>query len=378
MRDYLVDLAKLKGFEVALDEVGNVLISKGKPKICLQSHYDMVCLGDGSPVEIINDGLTLKAKNSTLGADNGVGVAMMIALLDEFDDLECLFTSDEEIGLIGARGLKLSIVSPYILNLDAEEDGAVYIGCAGGFEIVATKNVSAIEGDKKVAQSYLVENLPGGHSGIDIDKNIPNAIIQNLKFVKSQNGYLVSFDGGEKLNSIPKAASCEYIKTVHDDGLCDFLLSLPHGVIKQNVELGIPDLSVNLAKLHIDDSTIKVQMYARAMSLQSMKEFELQMIGLFEKNGFKVYTAGHYAPWEPVVNKFASGVRDIMQKHFPASEFKAIHAGLECGVLLEGMPEKLFASIGPNIHSPHTLEESVEIASIERTFEALREIVGGF
>lgn len=372
MLDYLVCFAKENALAYKTDRAGNIVISSEKPKICLQAHYDMVCLGDGSPVEIVDDGVYLRAKNSTLGADNGIGVAMILALFLAGEQIEALLINDEEIGLLGARGLELEIESKYILNLDAEEEGFVYVGCAGGFEIEATK-VSSVAPFENI-KTHEVLNLPGGHSGIDIDKNIPNAIIENLKYIKSQNGSIVSFDGGEKLNSIPKSASSKYAPD-GNDGLVDFLLSLPHGVLEANIDLGIPQSSINFAKLNIDEKKIKIQMYARFMSQMDMRQTERELVALFEADSFEVHTAGHYAPWEADVNEFSQFVRNTIKRHFYTSGFKAIHAGLECGILQEKMPEKLFASIGPNIHSPHTLDERVEIASVEKVFEALKDVV---
>lgn len=377
MRDFIINESKLSGFQVKTDSVGNILVSKGVPKICLQAHYDMVCIGECSSIEVLDDGSFLKAKNSTLGADNGIGIAMMLILMQDENNLECLFTNDEEIGLIGARGIELEPLSPYILNLDAEEEGFVYIGCAGGFEISAKKIIldEAYINTNHTTLEHRVENLPGGHSGIDIDKNIPNAIIEVLKYVKSENGLLLGFEGGEKLNSIPKSAKCSYTQHTSSCKLVDFLLSLPDGVQEKNHDLGIVELSINFAKLFINSSEIQIQMYARAMSDDKMKIFEDKLIEVFKKENFCVATSGHYSPWKPEANEFAQFVRTIMKKQFFTSGFKAIHAGLECGVLKERMPNKLFASIGPNIHNPHTIDERVEIESVRKCFETLKEIL---
>jgi dipeptidase D len=382
MRDFIAGFAKNCGYESQVDGAGNVLCKKGEAKICLQAHYDMVCLGDGSPVETYEEDGWLRARNSTLGADNGIGVAMALALMEEGAEVECLFTNDEEIGLLGARGLELEIGAQYILNLDAEEEGFVYIGCAGGFELKAVKKLQYIcDYDDYSVEDVVVRDLCGGHSGIDIDKNIPNALQECLKKASQKSGALVWLKGGEKLNSIPKNARAKLAKSASDlqktesAGLVNFLLSVPSGVIEQNSDLNIPELSVNLSLLSIENSTVEVSMYARGMSLKTQNSFEIELVGIFEKAGFTVGVGGHYAPWKPEINAFAQMIHEQMKKSFQTSGFKAIHAGLECGVLGEKLPNKLFAAIGPNIVSPHTLEERVEIASVERVYAALGDIV---
>ena len=177
MRECLADFARSHGCEVSIDEVGNIHAIKGEPKICLQSHYDMVCMGDAPNIKIrYDDDGFMRAHNSSLGADNGIGVAIMMQMLGEFKNIECLFTNDEEVGLIGANGFKGQLISKKLLNLDSEDDNEVIIGCAGGINVFAAMNVR----DKHEAQGELYEvrvsGDPGGHSGNEIHKDIPNAI----------------------------------------------------------------------------------------------------------------------------------------------------------------------------------------------------------
>jgi len=138
MKAYIKAFALSQHFSVQEDEFGNILCQKGNPTICLQAHYDMVCIGDTSKIELVQDKHILKAKNSTLGADNGMGMAIMFACMEEYEHLECLFTSDEEVGLIGASGFKMPLASSCLLNLDSEEEGEICIGCAGGVDVIAT------------------------------------------------------------------------------------------------------------------------------------------------------------------------------------------------------------------------------------------------
>jgi len=377
MIDFLIAFAKKHSCTYKIDDIGNILLTKGNPKICLQAHYDIVCLNDGSSIEIVEENGWLKAKNSTLGADNGIGIAMILALFEEEYEIEALFTSDEEIGMLGARELNLEISSPYVLNLDSEEEGFVYVGCAGGFEIIATKQLeNSVFSDDGNIEQIKINDLPGGHSGIDIDKEIPNAIIELLLKLKKTKSKIISFEGGEKLNSIPMNAVCEHIpNNSASSELIDFLCSLPNGVIERNIDMGIPETSINFAKLTVKDSITTVQMYARSMDSLKMLELENLLTRTFTRNGFEVKARGHYKPWEAKVNEFAQFVRNIMKKYFFTSGFKAIHAGLECGVLKEKMQNKQFASIGANIMSPHTLDERVEIVSVEKVYEALKDII---
>ncbi|MDR1976336.1 MAG: M20/M25/M40 family metallo-hydrolase, partial [Campylobacteraceae bacterium] len=136
MRDFIASFAAECGYTVKIDRADNILCVKQKPLVCLQSHYDMVCLADAPNVECYEEDGFLKARNSTLGADNGIGVALMLGMMRKFDDIECLFTSDEEVGLNGANNLEHQISAPYLLNLDSEEEGAIFIGCAGGVSVI--------------------------------------------------------------------------------------------------------------------------------------------------------------------------------------------------------------------------------------------------
>ena len=138
MKEYIKSFALQHHFDVQEDSAGNLLCQKGTPKVCLQAHYDMVCIGSTESIEIIIDGKWIKAKNSTLGADNGMGMAIMFWLMEEMPNLECLFSADEEVGLLGAMAFNTPLKASNLLNLDAEEEGEIYIGCAGGVDVIAT------------------------------------------------------------------------------------------------------------------------------------------------------------------------------------------------------------------------------------------------
>ncbi|MCI7237486.1 M20/M25/M40 family metallo-hydrolase [Campylobacter sp.] len=275
--EFLLEFSKSRGFEAKIDESFNIHAIKGKPKICLQAHYDMVCVGEAPKIELENDGEFLSAKNSTLGADNGIGLAIIMDIMDEVQDLEVLFTSDEEVGLIGANAFAGEICAPALLNLDSEDDNEVIIGCAGGllaefrreFEPCelglgelfsssvsehfgtgllfnegshstsaenSTQNNSNLNADYCESSGHLstgllfnesshstsaknstqnssnlnanyyelsCEGLEGGHSGMQIAKNIPNAIKELAHFAKNHGANILAISGGDRDNAIP-------------------------------------------------------------------------------------------------------------------------------------------------------------------------------
>ena len=239
--EFLLEFSKSRGFDTKIDENFNIHAIKGKPKICLQAHYDMVCVGEAPKIELENDGEFLSAKNSTLGADNGIGLAIIMDIMDEAQDLEVLFTSDEEVGLIGANAFAGEICAPALLNLDSEDDSDVIIGCAGGllaefrrefepcelglgelFSYSVSKHLSTGLLSNESSHSTSVENstqnisnlnanyyelscegLEGGHSGMQIAKNIPNAIKELAHFAKNHSANILAMSGGDRDNAIP-------------------------------------------------------------------------------------------------------------------------------------------------------------------------------
>jgi dipeptidase D len=202
LKDFLINFAKERNYTILVDKNKNILIKKDSPILCLQAHYDMVCVGDTDKIETFIEDGWIRAKNSTLGADNGIAIAMMMVKMDDGENLEFLFTSDEEVGLLGACALEFNLESKYMLNLDSEDEAEVYIGCAGGVDIEASKlcDVESIEGD---FYSLSISGLQGGHSGIQIHENIPNAIKLFADYCLDKGVKIVSIEGGERINSIP-------------------------------------------------------------------------------------------------------------------------------------------------------------------------------
>ncbi len=399
MQKYLVGYAKEQDFEVKTDKAGNVLCKKGNPKVCLQSHYDMVCLGDAPKVKLTKDKNILRAKNSTLGADNGMGVAIMLYCMQKYTDLECLFTADEEVGLIGASNLELNITAPNILNIDGEDESEIYIGCAGGSDVICEKNIefTALEGDEKVYRAVVVD-LPGGHSGVDIDKNIPSSIKVLARFLTKYDCELIDIKAGERRNSIAKAGTAlftcrgnfeqdshieieelekgEYKKIVNSKQLIKCLDAFAQGVRAWNKELNIPEDSANLGVVEIEKNLFKVVISLRTMDDKGMDDLEAQTKSYFDLCGFCVSFPSRHGAWTPFVGDFSKRVKDIASKYISNPKFKAIHAGLECGILISSQKEpKEAVSIGPNIRFPHSLREECELDSVQRICKAVEEII---
>lgn len=397
LMEFLVDFGKQRGYEVEVDDTKNILIRKGSPKLCLQAHYDMVCMGKAPHIETYVESGLMKAKESSLGADNGIAIAMMMVLMDRGEELEFLLTSDEEIGLIGANALVFELKSSYMLNLDSEDEAEVYIGCAGGVDITAGKEDIYRDG---VGECYevAVKGLAGGHSGVDIDKGIPSAIkVLGAYLAEEGVTQLASLYAGERRNSIPANAVAivrsekpleargdvtvrvlkESPKVLNEgEQVIALIDAFKHGVHRKNTELGIPDTSVNLAIITTDEKGgILIETSARAMSSEGLKEISDETVELFSSYGFEVKLEDKYPSWKPDVSEFTEQVNDEVKRIFGKSKMMAIHAGLECGVIAEKYPQMKFASIGPTIRFPHSTREEVDLESVERTFHVLENVV---
>ena len=395
--DFLVEFAKDRGYEVEIDSVKNIFIHKGKPNLSLQAHYDMVCMGKAPNIETYVENGWMMAKESSLGADNGMAIAMMMELMDRGEELEFLLTSDEEIGLIGANEVGFKLHSKYMLNLDSEDEAEVYIGCAGGVDITATYDDELVETDG-YCYEISVKGLDGGHSGVDIDKDIVSAKKVLASYMgKHESIELCSMYAGERRNSIPANAvavvkSKAELKSLdgvevrelkesakvfkNSQNIIALLNNFQHGVHTTNSELGIPHTSINLAITSVDEKGgMTIETSARAMDEDSLKDISLYAQELFLKHEFSVSLEDKYPSWKPDVSDFTNIVDEEMKNVFGKSKLMAIHAGLECGVIAQKYPGMKFASIGPNIRFPHSTREMVELSSVEKTFEVLTNII---
>ncbi|MDD4329256.1 MAG: M20/M25/M40 family metallo-hydrolase [Aliarcobacter sp.] len=399
--NYMKEISKQFGYLCLVDETNNILCKKenSTAQLAFQSHYDIVCLSDNCVPQIVQDGDILSAKDSTLGSDNGIGCSYMIALMSEGYDGEFLFTSDEEIGLIGANNLALPLNASYMLNLDSEEEGEICIGCAGGVDIFGTNSNKKIipNTDNLDLYEITIGKLQGGHSGVDIDKNIPNGIKLIVKTIKECKGKLLDINGGERINSIPvnvKAiiatnktpqASHENMiinkidtksehLNIYDDKIIDFIYNFQNGVRTKNQELSVVQTSINLAIIKTGIDEIKIELSGRSMDNEDLKNLKDETIKMLKDYNFEVSTNGKYPAWKPDINEFTSKVLEIYKEFNPKASLEAIHAGLECAIFKDKYPFIKVASIGPTINFPHSRKEQVSIKSVENVYKIVKKI----
>lgn len=447
---YLLDFARQHNLEAKQDKAGNIVIAKpatpGKeniPTVILQSHVDMVCEKnsdvthdfDNDPIETIIDGDWIKANGTTLGADNGIGVAAQLALLAadniRHGRIEALFTVDEETGLTGANSLDKNLLTGNILiNLDTEEEGEIYIGCAGGKGTKAYFHYKEKDAPNKYFWFRIkVKGLRGGHSGSDIDKKLANANKILTRFLHSitrkKYGMVLSEIGGGNLhNAIPREAHAllgvkdkykedirvklntflaqvqeEYkhtdpgldiqlesvqipstvINKKTTERLISALYACPHGVIGMSDDIpGLVETSTNLASVKmVDHHQIEVGSSQRS-SVESQKEYVVNMVSsVFELAGAKVTHNDGYPGWQPNPD---SNILKHAQKEYEAlfgkkPKIKAIHAGLECGLFLEKYPNLDMISIGPDMTDVHSPDEQMKISSVGKFWDFLVKIL---
>ena len=402
--NFIKEFSKKNNYICKIDKANNILCFKdnNKPNICLQSHYDIVCLSDGVVPEIIEEDGYLRAKNSTLGADNGIGCSYMLALMEENQNCEYLFTCDEEIGLIGANNIEFDLQSSYMLNLDSEAEGEICVGCAGGVDIFATTHKSEyVSNDyNKVLYEIELSNLDGGHSGVDIDKNIPNALKLIAKTIKECDADLLDLNGGERINSIPKKAKAiiavplentpvsshenMIITKVNSDtnhykkldsNIIEFLYVFANGVRGYEKEIDVVLSSINVAIVKNNVDSFEIILSARSMDNEELNNLKKETVSLLEVLGFEVNTAGKYPAWKPEYSEFNNDILEIYKNFVPDTTLHAIHAGLECAIFKEKYPTIQVCSIGPNIYFPHSYREKCEINSVMKLYEITKSIV---
>lgn len=447
---YLLDFARNHNLEAKQDKAGNILITKpattGKenaPTVILQSHVDMVCEKnsdithdfDNDPIETIIEGDWIKANGTTLGADNGIGMAAQLAVLAADDiahgKIEALFTVDEETGLTGAYSLEKDFLSGDILiNLDTEEEGEIYIGCAGGKGTRAGFKYKQKEAPKKYFWfKAAVKGLRGGHSGSDIDKGLGNANKILTRFLhslirKKYDMILSEISGGNLHNAIPREAHAilgvkekykedirvklntflaevqeEYrhtepnleillesvqipSKVINRKATEKLILALnacPHGVIGMSNDIpGLVETSTNLASVKmIDNHLIEVGTSQRS-SVESQKNYVVNMVSsVFDLAGAKVTHSEGYPGWKPnpeskILQLAVSEYKSLYAKE---AKVKAIHAGLECGLFLEKYPNLDMISIGPDMTDVHSPDEKMKISSVGKFWDLLIKIL---
>jgi dipeptidase D len=444
--EFVVDFAQKHKLEYVKDEVGNVLIRKPgvagkehKPVIVLQAHLDMVPQKNSDtvhdfkkdPIQPVIDGEWVRAKGTTLGADNGIGVAAALALLESSDiahgPIEVLLTIDEETGMTGAFHLQPGILQGQILlNLDSEDEGELFIGCAGGLNTTATFNyVSENVPAGMVAFRIALTGFKGGHSGVDIHLGRGNANkLMNRFLWKSSRDFglrISAIEGGSLRNAIPRESfvvatiPIEYKEQFLDwviefrsilmqefsvvesniifdaqpvslpislidqptqDRLLNAVYAAPNGVVRmQNDMPGVVETSTNLAIIRSTESFVEVKFLLRS-SLDSAKDdLANAMTSVFELAGAVVKHDGNYPGWKPNVN---SEILALMKnlynsKYGKTPEIKVIHAGLECGIIGNTYGGMDMISFGPTIRYPHSPDEKVQIASVVKFWDFLVE-----
>ncbi|MBR7118253.1 MAG: M20/M25/M40 family metallo-hydrolase [Helicobacteraceae bacterium] len=378
LRDFIIDFAKKYHCDTKIDNANNIHIIKGSPKICLQAHYDMVLIGEKIEPIIVESNNTrfLKSKNSSLGADNGAALAAILYLLSVKDNIEAIITSDEEIGMIGAKNLALEIKSKKILNLDSENINEICIGCAGGLSAKIRLKPDFKDSDFKYFYEVSTRKFLGGHSGIDINKNIKNAIVELAYFIYALPCEIIDLSGGEKNNSIPVNAKAiiatnknlddfsndfievhrlkeSYTKSAKKDFLYP-LIALHSGVyaVRQNNVLS----SLNISKISLDS----LEIMARANRVEMLEMHKKRLQFMFDA----VEIVDSYAPWEAKDSAFLKEIEKVFASNKINYDIIEIHAGLECGILKEKCDEIL--SIGPTILNPHSKLESLDLKSFEK------------
>jgi dipeptidase D len=445
---YIISVAERNNLKYKKDQVGNIIVScpasRGKedrPSVVLQNHIDMVCEKNNDtvhdfaidPIKLIIDGEWMKADGTTLGADNGIGVCCALALMDdnslEHPPLEMLFTVDEETGLTGAVELTSDFVeSRLLLNLDSEEEGAFYIGCAGGQHTILRLPIKWQDRSRDFKSVKIsIGGLKGGHSGLNISDGFGNSV-KLLARVLYELGQKVDFelsaiDGGNKHNAIPReseatisfdpkseqpvTAVINQMNTAIKDELrfsdkgvflkmestndvqkvfskdtqkkiVNFLHAVPHGVMAMSHAVqGLVETSTNMAIVETQENQLELLTSQRSSLASSIIDIADKVKALGELAGFEIEQGGGYPAWQPNPEShllaLAKEVYESMYNQTP--EVKAIHAGLECGIIGEKYAGMDMLSFGPTIQGAHSPDERVEIAAVENCWKFLLEFL---
>jgi dipeptidase D len=442
---FIKEFGENLGLETTVDEVGNVIIKKpatpgmeNRKSIVMQSHLDMVCQKNNDVnfdfetqgIQMEVDGDWVKAKGTTLGADNGLGVATIMSILESSDiphpDLEALFTIDEETGMTGALGLKPGqLTGQILLNLDTEEDDEIDIGCAGGIDVTVTQNYATKASNGQIVR-IEVKGLQGGHSGMDIHKGFGNAnIIMGrilYKALENQNAQLISIDGGSLRNAIPResvalisvrnagefienvtngikkeileefasveahlqinienSTSSEKALSVEDSKKIILVLkSLHNGVYRMSPDVqDLVESSNNVARVELKEGGLKILNLSRSSVDSSKDSVAEQLKSVSELAGMNIEFSGSYPGWKP---KPGSEIVQVLEKIYTEKfaekpHVVACHAGLECGIIGANYPEMEMVSYGPTIRGAHSPDEKANISSTQKFWSFTKDIL---
>ncbi|NCB06815.1 MAG: aminoacyl-histidine dipeptidase [Bacteroidia bacterium] len=445
IQDWAFNFGKKLGLETLKDEAGNIIIRKpatpgmeNRKGVVMQGHLDMVPQKNSDkkhdftmdPIEAVIDGEWVKANGTTLGADNGIGVSAALAVLTsktlKHGPLEVLLTATEETGMDGAEGLKAGVLNGDILiNMDSEDEGELYVGCAGGEDVSATFQYKTKKVPAKAEGLKLsVTGLKGGHSGIDISLGRGNAVkifFRILDRIRSFNVRLAEIDGGSLRNAIPREAfgilavkecrtgkvmdeinslaeiikkelavtepnlkiaveKCDTPAEVMNKGaqyrLTKAVVACPNGVIRMSDSMaGLVETSTNLAivKSEAETKTITCAALMRSSVDSAKEDLASAMKAVFTLAGAEVKLSGAYPGWKPNMDSpILKTMQEVYnQKYGKIPEIKAIHAGLECGILGGKYPNWDMISFGPTIRFPHSPDEKVNIATVQKFWDFL-------
>ncbi len=442
---YCLDFAEKRGLRAERDQACNVIIYKDgsagyetAEPVILQGHLDMVCQkAEDYTIDFLNDGLSLlvegdfiTAKGTTLGADNGIAVAMMLAILESnsipHPPIEAVFTTDEEIGMLGAMELEMSkLKGRKMINMDSEEEEVLTVSCAGGSEV--TLEIPIIREERSGTLIRIaIKGLKGGHSGVEIDKGRVNANLllgRILQYAKGVTEFgILRLDGGDKGNAIPRSASAELViaeaePLVHclreygeiirkeiaarepdfvleteilseskgfaicsewSDKLTYLLLCAPNGIQEMSAEIpGLVETSLNLGVLKTEDEKITLCFALRSNKQSALTALEEKVTAFASYVPCRVALSGQYPPWEFKSDSMLQRVYlDAYRKKFGKEmQVEAIHAGLECGVFAAGLKGLDCISVGPNLFDVHTIEEKMSISSVEKIYELVLDVL---
>ncbi len=441
--EFIKNFGENLGLETRVDAVGNVIIKKpatagmeDRKPIVMQSHLDMVCQKNNDVnfdfetqgIEMFVDGDWVKAKGTTLGADNGLGVASIMSVLESNDiphpALEALFTIDEETGMTGAIGLQPNeLHGEILLNLDTEEDDEIDIGCAGGIDVTATQNYETQDITNDVVKIYI-KGLQGGHSGMDIDKGFGNAniLLGRLLFQGIDNQIqLISVDGGGLRNAIPREAVAyisvanvqEFLNKAnvlkseileefasiekdlsisiekdsssekaisHEDSkkIIWALKTLHNGVYRMSPDVaGLVETSNNVARVELKNGALKILNLCRSSVESSKMDVAEQLKSVCELAGINVKFSGSYPGWKPLPgSEIVKIMEKIYEEKFQSKpHVVACHAGLECGIIGANYPKMEMVSFGPTIKGAHSPDERANIPSTQKFWGFLKDIL---
>lgn len=421
IREYLLSFAKENDIEGLKDKDGNIVLrtkaSKGfenNPVIILQAHMDMVCVKKEDskhdftkdPIEIVINGDKISAKDTSLGGDNGVAIAMILAFMSDKTSnhgiVEALITYSEETGFYGAKSVDPSFLSgKKLLNLDSEEENTFIIGCAGGMCLFLKKKVSFTTIlDNYKCIKVAVTGLPGGHSGSEIHLNRPNAIKVLANKVSSlQNYQIVSFDGGARDNVIPSGAQCilaipnncmpafeyqevqKYSKALNKTDSKQIIESLKdadHGVYAWSKEIkDVVETSDNLAIAKLKENAFEVTVNIRSLVEEEKAKLCNKICAHFKNFGYCFATDGGYPTWQPNVNSDFLNQCLKVWKNVSGKDavVTSIHAGLECGIIASKIKGLDCVSMGPDIYDVHSVNENFSINSTDRIYSFIKALV---